>query len=47
MTYLINELHKLASKSDQINKYATIILYQNKIISKGYNYLINRLTNKP
>ena len=42
---LNNQLITLAQKSDQILKYAAIIVYRNKIIGMGHNYLTVNSTN--
>ena len=44
---LNNQLLTLAQKSDQSSKYAAIIVYRNKIIGMGHNYLTVNSTNTP
>ena len=42
---LYTQLLTLAKKSDQTVKYAAIIIYRNKIIGMGHNYLTINSTN--
>ena len=41
--YYINEAAKIALKSPMYHKHGAIIIYKNKIVSRGYNYYYNHL----
>lgn len=41
------QLLNIANKSDQISKYAAIILHRNKIVGYGHNHLITNTSLAP